>query len=69
MNAEEIQQVAAQLRPGARRKRIKMAQTTVMMDTGERAALDEVAEETGRSRSELIREAVRRVWLKKGRKV
>ena len=53
------------LRPGARRKKARMAQTPVMLDLAERQALDAVADELGRFRSALIREAVRRVWLKK----
>ena len=57
------------LRPGARRKKSPLEQTTVMLDGNERQALDDVADEMGRSRSALIREAVQRVWLKgKGRK-
>ncbi len=58
------------VRPGARRKRSPLVQTPVMFDQAERAALDTIAEEMGKSRSALIREAVQRVWLKgKGRKI
>ena len=72
MNADEIAQVEARtgLRPGARRKRARLAQTPVMLDLAERQALNAIADEPGQSRSALIREAVRRVWLKgKGHKI
>ena len=49
------------LRPGARRKKARMAKTPVMLDLTGREALDAVADEMGQSRSALIREAVRRV--------
>jgi len=70
MTEQEIQQVQGQtgVRPGARRKRARLAQTPVMLDVAERQALDAVADDLGRSRSALIREAVQRVWLKGKRK-
>ena len=49
---------------GARRKRQILEQTAVMLERQDRVALDAMADELGRSRSEIIREAVR-VWLKK----
>lgn len=67
MTDTEIMQTQQKRTPGARRKRLCLAQTPVMLDVSERAALDAIADETGQSRSALIREAVRRVWLK-GRK-
>lgn len=39
-------------------------ETTVVLDREDVAALDEVAAEEGRSQSELIRDAIRRTWLK-----
>jgi len=65
MTEGEIRETRAQLGPGAGRKKARLAQTPVMLDPAERLALDTLAGETGRSRSSLIREAVRRVWLKK----
>lgn len=65
MTEGEIRETRARLRPGAGRKKARMAQTPVMLDPAERLALDTLAGEQGRSRSALIREAVRRVWLKK----
>jgi Arc/MetJ-type ribon-helix-helix transcriptional regulator len=38
-------------------------ETTVVLDREDMAALDAVAAEEGRSRSELIREAIRQTWL------
>jgi len=49
---------------GARRKRQILEQTAVMLERQDRMALDAMADELGRSRSEIIREAVRS-WLKK----
>ena len=49
---------------GARRKRQILEQTAVMLERQDRVALDAMADELGRSRSEIIREAVRG-WLKK----
>ena len=49
---------------GARRKRQILEQTAVMLERQDRVALDAMADELGRSRSEIIREAVRS-WLKK----
>jgi len=62
----ETTRAEAAVRPGARRKKSPMKPAAVMLNDGERKTLDAVAEELGRSRSDLIREAVRRVWLKKG---
>lgn len=70
MTEAEIAQTEGHLRPGARRKKAPMKPTAVMLLDDERQTLDAVAEETGRSRSDLIREAVQRVWLKgKARRV
>jgi len=41
-----------------------LEQTAVMLERQDRVALDAMADELGRSRSEIIREAVRG-WLKK----
>jgi len=49
---------------GARRKRQILEQTAVMLERQDRVALDAMADELGRSRSDIIREAVR-IWLKK----
>jgi len=49
---------------GARRKRQILEQTAVMLERQDRVALDAMADELGRSRSEIIREAVRG-WLRK----
>ena len=49
---------------GAKRKRQILEQTAVMLERQDRVALDAMADELGRSRSEIIREAVRG-WLKK----
>lgn len=65
MTESEIAQTQGRLQPGARRKKARLKQTPVMLEEGERTALDAVADELGRSRSALIREAVRKVWLKK----
>lgn len=67
MTAEEIQQVQGALRPGPRRKKSPLRPAAVMLSEAECKTLDAAAEELGRSRSDVIREAVR-VWLKKGRK-
>ena len=49
---------------GARRKRQILEQTAVMLERQDRVALDAMADELGRYRSEIIREAVRG-WLTK----
>lgn len=64
MTEQEIQQVRERLTPGPKRRRRSLVETGVMLDRAERQALDAVADEQGKSRSALIREAVRRVWLK-----
>jgi metal-responsive CopG/Arc/MetJ family transcriptional regulator len=64
MTEAEIREVGARLKPGAKKKKARLKQTPVMLDIAERQALDKVADELGRSRSALIREAVRKVWLK-----
>lgn len=70
MTEAEIAQTQGRLRPGARRKKAPMRPAPVMLQEAERETLDAIAEEMGRSRSDLIREAVQRVWLKgKGRKI
>lgn len=70
MTEQEMQQTQTRLMPGARRKKARMKPTAVMLMEGERQTLDGLAEDMGRSRSDLIREAVQRVWLKgRGRKV
>ena len=67
MTETEIRQTQERtgLRPGARRRKSRLTQTPVMLDLAERQALDSIADDLGRSRSALIREAVQRVWLKK----
>jgi Arc/MetJ-type ribon-helix-helix transcriptional regulator len=52
------------IRQGKRRPASQLVETTVVLDREDVAALDAVAVETGRSRSELIREAIRKTWLK-----
>jgi hypothetical protein len=54
----------ASIRRGGRRRSGRLVETTVVLDREDMAALDEVAAEEGRSRSELIREAIRKTWLK-----
>lgn len=68
MTEQEITltQEKIRLQPGARRRKSRLTQTPVMLDLAERQALDAVADELGRSRSALIREAVQRVWLRGG---
>ena len=65
MNHDEIAQTQERLKPGPKKRRPSLIETGVMLDAQDRRALDAVAEEQGRSRSDLIREAVRKVWLKK----
>jgi hypothetical protein len=66
MTETEIADTTERMPPGARPRRITLKQTPVMLAPADVQALDVLAEETGRSRSALIREAVRKVWLKKG---
>jgi rRNA pseudouridine-1189 N-methylase Emg1 (Nep1/Mra1 family) len=54
----------AAIRRGGRRRSGRLVETTVVLDREDMAALDKVAAEEGRSRSELIREAIRKTWLK-----
>jgi hypothetical protein len=54
----------AGIRRRGRRQNGRLVETTVVLDREDVAALDEVAAEAGRSRSELIREAIRNTWLK-----
>jgi hypothetical protein len=54
----------AAIRRGGRRRGGRLVETTVVLDREDVAALDEVAAAEGRSRSELIREAIRNTWLK-----
>jgi hypothetical protein len=54
-------------RRGGRQRRGRLVETTVVLDREDIQALDAVAAEAGRSRSELIREAIRNTWLKGGR--
>jgi metal-responsive CopG/Arc/MetJ family transcriptional regulator len=49
-------------RPG-RKRNPRLIEVSVTLDSADLAQLDEIALELGRSRSDLIREAVRRAWL------
>lgn len=50
-------------KPGRKPLTQRLYQATVTLDREETSALDTLAAEMGRSRSDLIREAVRRTWL------
>jgi hypothetical protein len=73
MTEQEIEEVRRRLeargiRPGAKPRGPRYVETSVMLDRDEMAELDVLAAAEGRSRSWMIREAVRRTWLKKKRK-
>ena len=59
-----FQSVVAGTQPGARHKKARLRQIPVMMTEADRQVLDAVADEVGKFRSALIREAVRKAWLR-----
>jgi predicted transcriptional regulator len=56
--------VNARRRPGRKPARRRLVEVTVNLDAEDLAALDELGQEIGRSRSDLLREAIRKTWLK-----
>ena len=65
MNTQEIEETQARMKPGPAKRPSPYVETCVSFHRDDRKLLDELVQSEGRSRSDLIREAVRRTWGKK----
>ena len=61
----EVTTTERRAKPGPKPRLSRLVQASVMLDREELSQLDQVVQSEGRSRSDLIREALRRTWLKR----
>jgi metal-responsive CopG/Arc/MetJ family transcriptional regulator len=58
----ELETVTPRRKPGPAKRPSRLVETAVMLHADDLAALDALVQQEGRSRSCLIREAIRKTW-------
>lgn len=64
MTEQEIAETNERRKPGPKKRRSRLVEASVMLDRADTERLDQLAAEQGESRSALIREAVRKTFLR-----